>query len=189
MIEIWKDIEMYEGLYQISDLGNVKALARTKKDSLGRIVRTKERILKPSKTRKNNGYKLVMLTKNKSRKGFLVHVLVAKHFVDNPNNYPIVNHKDEVKTHNKSNNLEWCTYKYNTNYGSCREKLSINHSPNGANAVKRPVNQYDRKNNFIDNFESLTDASSKTNISLANIAMCCKNIRKTAGNYIWEYAV
>ncbi|KIL06935.1 hypothetical protein SR42_15335 [Clostridium botulinum] len=174
MNEIWKDIKGYEGRYKISNLGNVYSL-------ISNII-LKVNIL-------NTGYCQVKLSNCINKKCYLVHVLVAKHFIDNPNNYPIVNHKDEIKTNNKASNLEWCTYSYNTNYGNCIYKMSINHSLNGANSVKKPVNQYDRKMNFINTFESITNASIKTNIPIANIATCCKNKRKTAGNYIWKYAV
>lgn len=114
--EIWKDIEGYEGLYQVSNLGRVRSLnfrGNTHKQSL----------LKQS-IKKKNGYAQVTLCKNGKQKIYLVHQLVALMFLDNTNNYPIINHKDENKTNNNVNNLEWCSYKYNSNYGSVRQRLS-----------------------------------------------------------------
>lgn len=99
MQEVWKDIKGYEGLYQISNTGKVKGLKRNKVLKL---------ILQRS------GYYYVDL----QRKRRLVHRLVAEAFIDNPDNLPEVNHKDEDKVNNSVENLEWCDSKYNANYGT-----------------------------------------------------------------------
>ena len=99
MQEVWKDIKGYEGLYQISNTGKVKGLKRNK-------------VLKPILQR--SGYYYVDL----QRKRRLVHRLVAEAFIDNPDNLPEVNHKDENKLNNSVENLEWCDSKYNANYGT-----------------------------------------------------------------------
>ena len=110
MKEIFKDIEEYEGLYQISNLGRVKSLKYGK-----------ERILKPAKDKK--GYLYVCLYKQGKMKIYRVHRLVAQAFIPNPNNLPQVNHKDEDKTNNASSNLEFCDAKYNNNYGNHNKKM------------------------------------------------------------------
>ena len=117
-MEIWKDIKGYEGLYQISNKGRVK--------SLGNNKTRKEKILSPKP--KSNGYIEVKLCKKGEKpKPFLVHRLVAEHFLPNPDNLPVVNHKiDDFKhrSDNRVENLEWCTVEYNNNYGSRNEKIS-----------------------------------------------------------------
>lgn len=128
MIEEWRDIKGYEGLYQVSNIGKVKSLARTVMRSNGRLMTIRERILKlrPDK----GGYVRVCLSKDAVETDYFVHRLVAIAFIDNPHNLPEVNHKDENKKNNSVDNLEWCTSLYNNNYGShnenhsktCREK-------------------------------------------------------------------
>ena len=103
--EIWKDIRDYEGVYQISNLGKVKSLAR--KVSNGHaLIDLEERLLTPNTLAK--GYFQVTLYKGKKRKCFQVHRLVAGAFIENPGNYPQVNHIDGNKQNNVVDNLEWC---------------------------------------------------------------------------------
>ena len=111
MIEkIWKPIIGYENLYKINNYGEVLSLRSNK-------------ILKPN----NNGigYFISQLCKNGERKNYLIHILVAEHFLDNPNNLPEVNHKDEDKSNNFVNNLEWCKHKYNMNYKQLQKRQQI----------------------------------------------------------------
>ena len=105
MNEIWKDIVGYEGLYQVSNLGNVKRINFFKK----------ERFVIPCS--KGSGYLYVSLSKNNKQKNFYIHRLVATAFIENPDNLPVINHKDENRSNNIVDNLEWCTQKYNCNYG------------------------------------------------------------------------
>lgn len=125
-MEIWKDISGYEGLYQISNLSNVKSLSRyvsrKNQNNVESGYFTKEKIMKPRVDK--DGYLYVGLYKNKKVNNFKIHRLVALAFIANPNNYPLINHKNEIKNDNRISNLEWCDYKYNANYGSCREKIS-----------------------------------------------------------------
>lgn len=107
--EIWKDIKGYEGKYQISNFGRVKSLPRN-----GTI--NKERILKTKLTK--FGYERVYLRNKNTRTWFLIHRLVAMYFIPNPDNLPQVNHKDECKTNNHVENLEWCDGFYNQSYGT-----------------------------------------------------------------------
>ena len=103
--EEWKDIPNYDGLYKISNLGNVKSF-NTKTNHKQPIN------LKQTMDRKN-GYLTVSLCKDKVQKIYRVHRLVAEAFIPNPNNYPIINHKDGKKQNNNVNNLEWCTHQQN----------------------------------------------------------------------------
>ena len=84
-------------------------------------------------------------------------------------------------------NLEWCTAEYNNNYGHHREKLRLTHSLNGAKSVMRAVIQMNKNGNVLNEFASITEASNVTNTSIANISMCCKGNRKTAGGYKWKF--
>lgn len=110
MKEIWKPISGYENLYNISNLGNVFSIKSN-------------RNIKPIKNYK--GYLMVGLCKNKKRKNYLVHRLVAGAFIDNPNNLPEINHKDENPSNNVVFNLEWCTHKYNMNYNNLGKRIKI----------------------------------------------------------------
>ena len=117
--EIWKDVVGYEGLYKVSNKGNVHSVAR--KDSMGR--KWGGVTLRPSHNN-TGGYLSVDLYKNGTRKKKRVHRLVAEVFIPNPNNYSEINHKDENKTNNHVENLEWCTSKYNINHGTRTERTS-----------------------------------------------------------------
>lgn len=118
MIEIWKDIEGYEGLYKVSNMGRIKSLGHT--DKLGRYY--EGRIMKQQKHYKN-GYLSVCLAKDKKQKRMNVQRLVAHHFIPNPDNKPEVNHIDENKENNIYTNLEWCTRKENNIHGTKIERF------------------------------------------------------------------
>lgn len=115
-MEEWKNIIGYEGLYEVSDKGNVRNVRRNT-------------LLKLSKN--NYGYIQVYLYKNSIRTGLKVHRLVAQAFIPNPDNLPEVNHLDEDKTNNRVDNLEWCTHKYNVNYGHRTENAINTRVKNG----------------------------------------------------------
>lgn len=109
-MEQWKDITDFEGLYQVSNLGNIKSIARV--STIGR--RLKERMLS-LKVNKDNGYVYVSLFRQGKTYNKRVHILVAQEWVKNPNKLPIVHHKDADKENNKVNNLQWATQKTNVN--------------------------------------------------------------------------
>lgn len=115
MGEVWKNINGYEGLYQISNNGRVKSLPKL----AGKSWR-KEKILKTYLDK--DGYVKVILCKENKTKFLSVHRLIAEAFIPNPNEFPQINHKDENKQNNSLENLEWCTCKYNINYGTRTER-------------------------------------------------------------------
>ena len=175
MEEVWKDIEGYEGLYEISNLGNVKSLV----DSNG-VAR--EKILKHIKAR--NGYLKVDLCKNKTKKHFLVHRLVANAFLPNPQNLPCVNHKDEFRTNNSVENLEWCTHKYNINFGSCIER-SAKSRRNDHNRSKQ-VYQYSKDFELIAVWKSTRECG-RNGYKQCQVVACCNGKIKSHKGYIWSY--
>ena len=206
--EEWRDIEGYEGLYQVSNLGRVKSLNYNHTKS--------EKILKgiPDK----DGYLRVALFKN-GRKDYMVHQLVAKMFIPNPNDLPVINHKDENKQNNTTENLEWCTIAYNNSYGNRPEKVSeankiamkgkkthlgIKHTDETKNkiSIKNKGKLANSKNPKAKKVICLTTneifnciklAAEAYNITPQCIAKCCKGEWKTAGKLEdgtklkWEY--
>lgn len=162
--EIWKDIPNYEGLYQISNLGNIMSIRR-------------KRLIKSDK--RKDGYIQVHLTKNKKMKNFLLHRLVAITFIENSNNYEFINHIDGNKENNSLNNLEWCDRSYNILHAYDNELIK----------KRKKVEQYDKNNNLLNIYRSIMEASKKTNIDRAHISACCKGKKKykSAGGYIWRY--
>ena len=162
--EIWKDIKDYEGLYQVSNWGRVKS------------IKFGDKILKASKA--SNGYLMVVLRKNNQSKSFTVHRLVAEAFLENPDNLPCVNHKDECKTHNWLSNLEFCSYKYNTNYGTAIEKQTKKRS--------KIVLQYDLNGNLIKEWKSASECG-RNGFNQGNVSACCRGEKPQYKNYIWKY--
>ena len=164
--EKWKPVVGYEGLYEVSNLGRVKS-----------IKFNKEKILSLQKDK--YGYLRSGFRKMGKFKNYFVHRLVAEAFIPNPNNYPIVNHKDENPSNNCAENLEWCTVKYNTNYGSAifkrKEKL------------KKTIVQYTLTNTPIKEWRSAKDIEMELGLSHQLIGRCCLNKCKSAYGYIWKY--
>ncbi len=176
MQENWKDIKGYEQSYQVSNLGRVKSLSRTIMKSNNTIMYVKERILKTR--RHNNGYYMVTLYKNQTPKLCTIHRLVAKAFIDNPENKSTVNHLDGDKLNNHVDNLEWCTQQENITHSN-RPGLTKN---------KVAVNQYDLDGNFIQKFESVRSAGKTLKINTSHIGSVCRGNRNQTGGYIWRYA-
>ena len=119
-MEYWKDILGYEGYYQVSNYGRVRSLDRIVNHWKGGKQHKKGCIMKLKKNRRN--YYYVHLAKCGTKKISYIHQLVAKTFIPNPNNYPCVNHIDENPMNNNVENLEWCTFSYNNNYGTKIER-------------------------------------------------------------------
>jgi len=164
-MEVWKDIVGYEGLYKVSNLGNIVSTYTGNLMKLGTGAR---------------GYLIVGMTKNKKQTTHTVHRLVAIAFIPNPNNYPQVNHKDEVKTNNMADNLEWCTGIYNMHHGKTIERAS-------AGRCKK-VNQYTLDGTFVRTWESLKSAGQFLGIFPSHISRCCTGELRQTGGYKWEYS-
>ena len=163
MIIIWKNIKNWEDLYEVNEDGEV----RNKLTNHILIGDTN-----------NYGYKRVCLynkNHNPSKQRFFVHRLVAEHFLTNENNLPEVNHKDDDHSNNNVNNLEWCTRKYNVNYGNRTSKTYV------------PVIMFDKENNFVKEFTNQIEAEKETGIRQGSISNCCRGFSKTAGGYKWRY--
>lgn len=166
-MEIWKDIEGYEQLYQISNLGNVKSLGN------GGSNASKDKILKPAKLK--YGYLTVNLCKQGKRKQYQIHRLVAQAFIDNPNNLPEVNHKDEDKTNNYIENLEWCERKYNINYGTRNQRSAENRSKKVMCVETGVV------------YPSTIEVERQLGFYQQNISSACNGKYKQAYGYTWRY--
>lgn len=167
MIEIWKPIIGYEGLYEVSNFGRIKSIKTNK-------------IMKYSKNKK--GYcRISLYSKNAKRKKktYFVHRLVAEVFLLNAEKLPFINHKDENKENNNVNNLEWCDAKYNNNYGTKNIRTIRN----------KKIQQLDKNNNIIKNWNSIKEASETLNIKSSNIVACLKGRQKTSGGFCWKYMI
>ena len=178
MKEFWKDIENFEGKYQVSNKGRIKSLARYVLCSNGKILPVKEHILKSKVT--TSGYLMVVLCKSNKRKFALIHRLVAQAFIPNPDNLPEVNHIDEDKTNNKVDNLEWCTSKYNSNYG----KRNIKISSKLKYKSKYKVAQYDMQGNLVNVFNNSREV---VDIFGTHVYDCCTDKLHTLKGYIFRY--
>jgi hypothetical protein len=174
MKETWKPIKKYEGLYEVSNLGNVRSLPRNT---------TKGRILKIGIRR---GYAKVTLYKDGVSCQCSVHRLVAESFIPNPLRKPMVNHIDENRLNNSVANLEWCTHIENCIHGTANERMrkaQINRHD-----LSRAVKQFEKNGDFVCEFESIREAERETQILHSSIVKCLKGIYGTAGGFIWKYA-
>ena len=171
MQEVFLDIEGYEGLYQISNFGNVRSFKGKK-----------PRILRPSNP--SSGYYYVQLCKNKKVKTHTIHRLVAIHFIHNPKNLPEVDHRDGNKSNNAAYNLEWVTRIENVQRawenGLCENTRKV-----AKKYLSKPVAQYDLNGKLIATYSSTREAERQTGIR--HISECCNGLYKTVGGYIWRY--
>lgn len=152
-----KDVKGYEGLYAVTSCGKVWSYRN-------------KRFLTPEDN--GHGYLRVNLHKDGKDKKYMIHRLVAEAYIPNPENLPQINHKDENKTNNCLQNLEWCDAKYNVNYGTRTEK------------TKKPILQYDLDGNLIREWPSTADVGKEVSSTICN---CLKGRYKTAYGYIWKY--
>jgi len=177
MEEIWKSIGGFEGIYQISNCGNVRSVKRSKN----------------LKHNNSHGYFTVDLYLNGIRKKIRVHRLVAEAFIPNPDNKPEVNHEDGVKTNNNASNLTWMThsenglhaYRTGLNYTVTntywKGKIGTEHSKS------KPVIQTNEAGNVLNRFAGAREAERQTGVSYQHISSCCTGKQKTAGGYVWKF--
>lgn len=196
-MEEWRDVKGYEGLYQVSNLGRVKSKSRIVKREKSDYF-LNGRILKPCPN--NKGYLRVPLCKNGAKETQFVHRLVAEAFLDNPNNYPIINHKDENCTNNCVENLEWCTYSYNNTYNNLHYRKMKNYNwkerskkvdYKRLNKImmqyrKKKVYQYDLDWNFIKEWESGAEVI-ENGVATKTIYDCLNGKQLTHKGYRWSY--
>lgn len=166
-MKIWKDIEGYEGLYKVSNEGDVYSLRRKKCMSL---INDKD------------GYKKINLVDRTGKMHtYQVHRLVAKAFISNPENYRCINHKDEIKHHNNVENLEWCTHRYNSNYGTIKEKISKGNS--------KAVVQLTKDDEIVMIWQSATECAKELGFTQGEISRCCHGARNNLyKGFVWKFA-
>jgi hypothetical protein len=181
-MEIWKTINGTNGKYSVSNLGNVcRNEHYTRVTTNNTTAFYKERLLKGYKNKE--GYIVYNLQLSNGnvmvKKG---HRLVAEAFIPNPDNLPCVNHKDENRSNNRVDNLEWCTVDYNNKYGTRNEKLKK------VSGIR--VAQYTLDGKLIKIWNSISEASRsfgcKTTVTIGRV---CKGVcgRKTYKGYVWRY--
>ena len=177
-MEIWRDIEGYEGKYQVSNEGRVKALA-WKGNGIG--CSQNEHILRQKDLR---GYKRVGLSKEGVVKCYSVHRLVAKAFIPNPNNYPVIDHINTIRDDNRVENLRWTTPKEN-NQNPLTKAKHIGKLINREDQSKR-VAQYTIDGKLIRIYNSISETS-KYGFSFGCVARCASGERKTHKGFRWLY--
>ena len=178
-MEIWKDIEGYEGYYQVSNMGSVQSLNRTCTNKNNKIMTFKGKILKPQNDR--CGYLCVLLSLNGIKRNFKIHRLVAQAFIDNSNNKPCVNHKDGNKTNNMVYNLEWCTQQENIHhyYNSDAKKKP---------REMRPILAWDiPTGKFLGEFPSISHAARELNCGPETPWRQLTGLIKNPRRYKFEY--
>lgn len=204
-MEIWRNAPGFEGLYQVSNEGRVKSLARVIVYKDGRKKILKEKILENVKN--DLGYYTVQLYKNGEKSRKKVHRLVAQAFISNPHGYTEVNHKDEDKTNNtvwvnddgsvdfEKSNLEWCTHKYNINYGTRNERMKekLFNRPD----IAKAVGQYTLDDVLIETFKSVSEVERKhPEFKTTSVSRCCRGGQMLNGkwqtitsykNYKWKF--
>lgn len=184
MIEIWKPIIGYEGLYEVSNMGRVKSL--TKKVAHRYGFRTvKERILRPRIDGRKHYYS-VCLGKGHE---FLIHRLVAEAFIPNSGNKPQVNHVDGNKLNNNVNNLEWVTPSENGKHAYMTGLWKpVWKGKRGADSYfAKKVNQYDLEGNFIKTWNSIVDITKELGIQGPGISCCCNKKTKKSHGFVWKF--
>lgn len=182
MLEVWKPYKDYP--IEVSNTGKVRTVERDVTYSDGRVFHYRSKEIPQHITR---DYYYITISINSKTKNFRVNRLVAELFVPNPNNLPQVNHKDEDKLNNRADNLEWCTVKYNSNYGEHNKKLSdsLKNHPKQS----KPILQYDLNGNLIKEWPSVRQACRELgfdNGSLSKYARGLTNWKHCYG-YDWKY--
>ena len=181
MKEVWIDIAGYEGLYQVSNLGRIQSLPRVNLCVNRKYVR-KGKVLKGMSDK--DGYLYVLLSKEGVQRKFLIHRLVAKHFIPNPQNFPQVNHRNEVVDDNRLENLEWCDCVYNIRYGTgLKRRAKLQTNKHGAKAVL----QFTLDGEFVREFPSTMEIVRVYGFRQSHINECCLGKAKSSYGYVWKY--
>ncbi len=167
MEEIWKDIAGYEGKYEVSNLGRVRGVERktTLCNQHGEFQRKEHGRIKSQCMNRKDGYRNVRLYRDGKERTLYVHRLVAQAFIPNPDNLPEVNHKDEDTTNNRVDNLEWCSSKYNSNYGV---GSLVRHQQKSYRVAR-----IDKDGNILREYPSLLEAARQTGEAIRTIRMQC----------------
>ena len=193
MREIWKDIEGYEGFYQISSTSKVRSLDRF--DAIGRFIKGK--ILSPKLDK--DGYYCISLSKNGVGKSFKLHRLVAAHFLPNIENKPCIDHINCIRTDNvvwlnqdgsvnyDKTNLRWVTQKENVNNPLSKSKYNPPHKNGYENPNAKQILQFSKEGILIKKWGCMKDAADSLNINYINISKCCRGIQKQTNGSRWEY--
>ena len=175
--EIWKAVIGYESYYEVSSFGRVKRI-KSKNRPIEKIRKIQY---------KKNGYAVIMISIAQKFKLAHIHRLVAMAFIPNPDNKPQVNHKDMDKTNNHLENLEWCTHQENMAHAIKNKKWSNNAKYGKENARSRKIIQYNKNGDKVKEWDNISRASEKMNISPGEITICCQGKRKSAGGFQWRY--
>lgn len=183
--EEWKDITGYDGRYSVSNKGRLRRNEWTVETTDGRLITYKEMIM--STPPNKDGYPIANLTKDKKRRTVRVHRIVAKEFVDNPNNYIEVNHIDEVKDNNNADNLEWCTRQHNMIHGTGMERMQSHPNQIARHEVsKKPVVAIDISTLEVASYESMSSAE-RSGFKRRNIWSVINGYERTHKNKVWLY--
>ena len=172
--EEFRNIPKYEDLYQVSNYGRVMSLKRKFYTPYGIRTSNKKFIMKQATN--NNGYLFVYLYNPKPKKNY-VHRLVGQAFIDNPNDYPYINHINNTSKDNRIDNLEWCTQKMNMCHASLTSEKFNNR--------KKRVCKYSLNNELLNSYESISEAARKNHLNIGNISLCCNGKINYYKGYIW----
>ncbi len=183
--EVWLPIFGYDGLYEISSFGQVKSFYIKQSGRNGFLGNEPYKII--SQRERGKGYLGVLLSKNFAGKTYSVHRLVAEAFIPNPENKPMVNHKNGIKTDNSVTNLEWMTNSENIQHAFNNKLIKSNYGSDHHGA--RPIIQMDILGNEINTFETAVSAEKNTGISKSAICYCLKGKTKTSGGFKWKYKI
>lgn len=181
--EEWRPVKGYEGIYEVSDYARVRSLDRYYPDKVFRNGKLRPYILYGhvlKQQQSHKGYLLVPLRKDDKDKKCSVHRLVAEAFIPNPDNLPLVNHKDECKTNNRPDNLEWCDDKYNVNYGTGMKRA--------AQKRARTIEQYTLDGILIATYLGATEAAKATGLKKASIDSALRRKNHICKGYEWRIA-
>lgn len=185
--EEWRTVPEFPN-YEVSNLGNVRSKDRVSTRN-GNPAKLKGQMLKQKCDR---GYmRVTFYSGNREQhQQYSVHRLVASLFIPNPENLPCINHRDENRSNNHVSNLEWCTYKYNSNYGTAIERR-VKHQNWKSIADKQsiPVEQCDKQGNVIARWPSMLECERKTGFKSCSISLACSGFLKTYKGYVWRKAI